>query len=330
MCNTQLIKEKFNQKSPDNETCAKYVKQNCSDGAKFDENCKILAYEKMLTESIKKSCVAHWGMWSPILTVGNNKSAIWDDIWYPWVNVATVVVLWFMIQGFAIYYFTKEIEYDSNHITPKDYTVLVKGLPRHKTDFNFNVKENLQKLIEDQGYHVVQINMVYDPEQYHVYKSKVQNAKRALSKHFYGISGKVGMVLLNKLDNELTDEEALEKIKELTDEITVNKAMLKRQEDFYDGRLYDKFHGQAFVSFNFEKEATKFAELYKKRGFCHDLLNLGTFGFYQRDKLTLEYNGDKYDINSNYASEPGDVIWEFHGHDHNTLFFRRIVAKFML
>ena len=63
-CKTRLL-------YPD-KTCEFYSREACESSWKFPDNCQIIAYEKMLTEYVKRTCVKSWGGWMPQISIGNN------------------------------------------------------------------------------------------------------------------------------------------------------------------------------------------------------------------------------------------------------------------
>ena len=159
-CNTRLLYVDY--------SCNKYAIIGCykysSDNKKLPPKCLQIAYRKLKLMFVHYTCISKWGLNNTKLGLGNNILNLNQDT-SCCLDVFTVIAFWLMIQiySFGYKYYTQK--YDENFLTPVDFTVMIKGLPKLK-DLEYNILHNLRDLIHKEGFDTAEINIVYNYEQF--------------------------------------------------------------------------------------------------------------------------------------------------------------------
>jgi hypothetical protein len=218
-------------------------------------------------------------------------------IHYDIMNTIIICSFVFLIQCWSMYYKHMKIYYDDKYLTPKDYTILMKGLPSKEENLNFNVKKKLKRKLKALGYKVKQINLVYDPEFFQDTYRGLTDARIELSKFVYEVQ--------EGLQDEV-EQEDLKVVKGLEEDILINKQKVDYIEEALDGRLIPQFEGQAFVSFNTEKMKRDFVRGHAKYGCCYQTFGCGGK---VRKNIYMEEYPDQL-IYCRKAPEPNDIVWE--------------------
>ncbi|KAL4476129.1 hypothetical protein ABPG74_009862 [Tetrahymena malaccensis] len=182
-----------------------------------------------------------------------------------------------------------EVEVDLKYNTPADYTVWVKHVPK---DIH-NPKEAIRKHFKDQNKKVTKVNLIYDiseiEELEEEFKELIKEKQKNLKEHGF--------------DNKTQELQLIEqKMQKLEHEIRE-----KEQHIVHDRT---KFTGQAFVSFETEKEKEElftFAPPTLGSKICNFITSLGKLDRYVDSQI---FEG-KHKILIVEAPEPNDIDWEF-------------------
>lgn len=296
------------------DVCDRYKDQKCDEGFRIkktdDKMCKKIAFSKKYIQNLEGSCEMVSFPYFMNLSIGNTMKTHSDiqnsPVWYI-SNYLTMFFLWIMVQIWAVYYRYKNEDYDRKTKTPKDYTVLIKGLPKHIDAAGFNMKDIIKDSIEKENLicgeaklRVETVSCVYNTQEYSNKIDKLERFKTELAKEQY----KNAMNILEKKEERKKNKEKIDKFNKEIIQINYD---LRQIEENFGGNLTKEFTGQAFVSFKFENERDTFLNKYKKKGCCWIYFgyNPKIENVFQLHEFNIQHQG--YAIP---APEPNDVCWE--------------------
>ena len=231
-----------------------------------------LSFKKTLKYS-NKLCLLGWKtMISFANKRTNKKSVLYQEL----LNLAAIIIIIIMLQFFRYSQRKINVQYDENNVTPEDYTVMLKGIPKTDDMDDNLVKQEIERQVEDVN--VVKVCFSYDLSEYYNVinsKSKVLSQKK------------------KKLNNglEINDEEIIQLDYELEN---IKKKLSELELKYLNGGEIQDFTGFAFVSFRTESEKETFTNHFKPKK-----LNNNTF-FTIKDKKVRILR----------APEPSDVLWK--------------------
>merc|ERR1711990_1199468 len=107
-----------------------------------EKTCKKLAFFRSYMQKLRGECELVTFPFYINLSIANRlREQSHPHYEWSWVitNYATMFIMWVMVQIWAIYYRHKNTFYDKKTFTCRDYTVLIKGLPRGMDCPDFNI-----------------------------------------------------------------------------------------------------------------------------------------------------------------------------------------------
>lgn len=295
--------------------CWNYEHMLCSTVEGFENSrrsggnkCKKIAFYKNYVQSLRGSCNIVYFPYYTNLSLANimYKDPTKEPINYWWwhlINYITMFLLWCMVVLWAVYYRHKSKYYNRVTFTPKDYTVMIKGLPRYMeyTENGFyNMREGIRKAIELDGFEVEQVSCVYDTIDYTKKRLELRKLQISMAKELYKYKQDL-------YKNPKAREKGKNEMQNISRKIQDIEFELDKMEIDFEGKLSIKFTGQAFVSFRYEVQKQAFLKKYKKRGTCWNW-----FGCCARidNKIVLSENTMDYKAYAIRAPEPNDVYWD--------------------
>ena len=296
--------------------CNRYYEEGCDLGFAFkkdgDKSCKKLAFFQSYMQKLRGECELVAFPFFSNLSIANRlyEQAHPQNEWV-WIltNYFTMFFMWIMVQFWSIYFRHKRKYYNKKNHTAKDYTVVIRGLPRYIDCPDYNIEEAIRKRIQKENeigdlkekMVVDTVSCVYDCQEYKEMIIALREKKIKLAKKKY------------HRDHEIyTKPEEIEKnnqkLEVLQEEIFEDEIALNTLEEDFGGRLTEKFTGQAFVSFKFEYMRKVFYKKFKLKGLIYKYFNIcpkRKAVFMLDDLDDIKHSGFCMQ-----APEPLNVLWE--------------------
>ena len=325
--------------------CKVYFDKNCHKLEKSTDECKAIGLKQFIDTYDGRVCIKTFFSKMTIANRGNLESSslgLGYPILRPFVNFCTLFIMFFMLVWKAHQNQLFSCNWDSEHTTDSDYSVLLQGLPTGDKIDKFgdiDVRTILEKKFKAEGYNIASMNFIYDTEKFLDLKKRYIEEKIKLAKKDYIAFREGGK------DSSYEDKRLLNNQESIA--TAMMKSLLTKQEKEFHKSHPKEMVGAAFISFVTAKEARRFLKRHKKRGYFYE--SFGCFGYQNHPfEVTIpevmkaetpseRKDGEKvryllpepYQLYAEMPPEPSEVIWENQDYTKVEVFWRRIAVLFM-
>lgn len=281
------------------EFCKIYREQGCIENPN-EKKCQIAASMYYGKKNVVGVCFKKFiNMISLANRVEKQDRTTWLDKVMPFVYGVVIFCMIISVLMFELWHEEYSRKLDNETITRADFTLTMTNLPFGKEAEGFDVKTEVQRLVESKGYQLQDVNFVFDTDEYLKVKENFWKEIEKQYKETYRMSMS-GKIEISGVENENLVDRSTEKVYKLRDEI-------REFENRYNRNDQSLMIGKAFIMFNLTEERDEFFQRFKRVGFFYEWFG---YGNKTAEDMILNVNGEERKLYVELPREPNDIIWQ--------------------